>query len=133
MIENLKGDIDNLYNMGVGLATSGMENLGDALHCKVVRSMTCWVAKSMKSATCMNTTVRSFEQAEHDIGSLLIDMVGGQDSVAALFNSQQLRPHIVDDRLYGQCCREPLHATVVYRNGVISGKHFYATTTHRQT
>ena len=30
-IENLKGDIDNLYNMGVGLATSGMENLGDAL------------------------------------------------------------------------------------------------------
>jgi hypothetical protein len=28
-IENLKGDIDNLYNMGVGLATSGMENLGD--------------------------------------------------------------------------------------------------------
>ena len=27
-----------------------------------------------------------FEQAENDIGSLLIDMVGGQDSVNALFN-----------------------------------------------
>ena len=29
--ENLKSDIDNLYDMGVGLATEGITNLGDAL------------------------------------------------------------------------------------------------------
>ena len=29
--EHLKGDLDNFYNMGVGLATSGIENLGDTL------------------------------------------------------------------------------------------------------
>ena len=29
------------------------------LYCKAVRSMTCWAAKPMKSATCMNTTVLS--------------------------------------------------------------------------
>ena len=29
--ENLKSDIDNLYDMGVGLATAGITNLGDAL------------------------------------------------------------------------------------------------------
>ncbi len=34
----------------------------------------------------MNTTVRSFEQAEHDLGGLLIDMVGGEDNVAGLFD-----------------------------------------------
>ena len=29
--EHLAGDLDKLYEMGVGLATSGVENLGDAL------------------------------------------------------------------------------------------------------
>ena len=57
--ENLQHDIDNLYNMGVGLATAGIGNIGDAL----------------------------FAQAESDIGGLLLDMVGGEDNVAGLFEA----------------------------------------------
>ena len=53
--ENLKSDLDNLYNTGVGLATAGIANLGDAC-CKAARSMTCWAERLKKSATCMNTT-----------------------------------------------------------------------------
>ncbi len=29
--ENLQHDLDNLYNMGVGLASAGIGNIGDAL------------------------------------------------------------------------------------------------------
>ena len=30
-VDNLKTDLDNLYNMGVSLATAGIGNIGDAL------------------------------------------------------------------------------------------------------
>jgi hypothetical protein len=84
-IENLKGDIDNLYNMGVGLATSGMENLGDALlQSSAFHDLLGGKVNEIGNLYEHYGTL--FEQAEHDIGSLLIDMVGGQDSVAALFN-----------------------------------------------
>lgn len=84
-IENLKGDIDNLYNMGVGLATSGMENLGDALlQSSAFHDLLGGKVNEIGNLYEHYSTL--FEQAEHDIGSLLIDMVGGQDSVAALFN-----------------------------------------------
>ena len=84
-IENLKGDIDNLYNMGVGLATSGMENLGDALlQSSAFHDLLGGKVNDIGNLYEHYGTL--FEQAEHDIGSLLIDMVGGQDSVAALFN-----------------------------------------------
>lgn len=83
--ENLKGDLDNLYNTGVGLATSGIENLGDAL------------LQSSSFHDLMNGKVSEidnlyehygalFEQAEHGVGDLLLDMVGGADSVAGLFD-----------------------------------------------
>ena len=84
-IENLKGDIDNLYNMGVGLATSGMENLGDALlQSSAFHDLLGGKVNEIGNLYEHYGTL--FEQAEHDIGSLLINMVGGQDSVAALFN-----------------------------------------------
>ena len=83
--ENLKGDLDNLYNTGVGLATSGIENLGDAL------------LQSSSFHDLMNGKVSEidnlyehygalFEQAEHGVGDLLLDMVGGTDSVPGLFD-----------------------------------------------
>lgn len=83
--ENLKGDLDNLYNTGVGLATSGIENLGDAL------------LQSSSFHDLMNGKVSEidnlyehygalFEQAERGVGDLLLDMVGGTDSVAGLFD-----------------------------------------------
>ena len=84
-VENLKGDIDNLYGMGVGLATSGAGNLGDAL----LQSSSFHDLLGGKVSEISNLYEHYgtlFEQAEHDIGGLLIDMAGGQDSVAGLFD-----------------------------------------------
>ena len=84
-VENLKGDIDNLYGMGVGLATSGVGNLGDAL----LQSSSFHDLLGGKVSEISNLYEHYgtlFEQAEHDIGGLLIDMAGGQDSVAGLFD-----------------------------------------------
>ncbi|MCS2613116.1 hypothetical protein NXY41_08935 [Bacteroides fragilis] len=84
-VENLKGDIDNLYNMGVGLATSGAENLGDALlQSSAFHDLL--GGKVEEIYTLYEHYGSLFEQAEHDIGGLLVEMVGGQDNVAALFS-----------------------------------------------
>lgn len=83
--ENLKSDLDNLYNMGVGLATAGIANLGDAL----LQSSSFHDLLGGKVEEIGNLYEHYgslFEQAEHDIGGLLIDMVGGPDNVAGLFN-----------------------------------------------
>lgn len=83
--ENLKSDLDNLYNTGVGLATAGIANLGDAL--LQSSSFHDLLGGKVKEIGNLYEHYGSlFEQAEHDIGGLLIDMVGGQDNVAGLFN-----------------------------------------------
>ncbi len=83
--ENLKSDLDNLYNTGVGLATAGIANLGDAL----LQSSSFHDLMGGKVEEIGNLYEHYgslFEQAEHDISGLLIDMVGGPDNVAGLFN-----------------------------------------------
>ena len=83
--ENLKSDLDNLYNTGVGLATAGIASLGDAL----LQSSSFHDLMGGKVEEIGNLYEHYgslFEQAEHDIGGLLIDMVGGPDNVAGLFN-----------------------------------------------
>lgn len=83
--ENLKSDLDNLYNTGVGLATAGIANLGDAL----LQSSSFHDLLGGKVEEIGNLYEHYgslFEQAEHDISGLLIDMVGGPDNVAGLFN-----------------------------------------------
>ena len=83
--ENLRSDLDNLYNTGVGLATAGIANLGDAL----LQSSSFHDLLGGKVEEIGNLYEHYgslFEQAEHDIGGLLIDMVGGPDNVAGLFN-----------------------------------------------
>ena len=83
--ENLKSDLDNLYNTGVGLATAGIANLGDAL----LQSSSFHDLLGGKVEEIGNLYEHYgslFEQAGHDIGGLLIDMVGGPDNVAGLFN-----------------------------------------------
>ena len=83
--ENVKSDLDNLYNTGVGLATAGIANLGDAL----LQSSSFHDLLGGKVEEIGNLYEHYgslFEQAEHDIGGLLIDMVGGPDNVAGLFN-----------------------------------------------
>ena len=82
--ENLKGDLDNLYNMGVGLATSGIENLGDAL-LQTSSFHNLLDGKVEEIVNLYDHYGALFEQAEHDIGGLLIGMVGGEDNVAGLF------------------------------------------------
>ena len=83
--ENLRSDLDNLYNTGVGLATAGIANLGDAL----LQSSSFHDLMGGKVEEIGNLYEHYgslFEQAEHDISGLLIDMVGGPDNVAGLFN-----------------------------------------------
>lgn len=83
--ENLQHDIDNLYNMGVGLATAGIDNIGDAL----LQTSSFHNLIGGKVGEIINLYDHYhalFEQAEHDIGGLLIDMVGGEDNVAGLFD-----------------------------------------------
>ena len=82
--ENLQNDLDNLYNMGVGLATAGIGNIGDAL------------LQTSSFHDLLNGKVEEifhlydhysglYEAAEQDVGRLLIDMVGGPENVAGLF------------------------------------------------
>ena len=83
--ENLQSDLDNLYNMGVGLATAGIGNIGDAL------------LQTSSFHDLMNGKVEEifnlydhyshlYEAAERDAGRLLLDMVGGPENVAGLFD-----------------------------------------------
>ena len=83
--ENLKEDIDHLYDMGVGLATAGISNIGDAL----LQSSSFHDLMDGKVDEIFNLYDHYgtlFEQAEHNLGGLIIDMVGGEDNVAGLFD-----------------------------------------------
>src|SRR5699024_7583215 len=68
--ENLQHDIDNLYNMGVGLATAGIDNIGDAL----LQTSSFHNLIGSKVGEIINLYDHYhalFEQAEHNIGGLL--------------------------------------------------------------
>ena len=82
--ENLKEDINHLYDMGVGLATAGISNIGDAL----LQTSSFHDLMGGKVDEILNLYDHYgalFEQAEHNLGGLLIEMVGGEDNVAGLF------------------------------------------------
>lgn len=84
--ENLQHDIDNLYNMGVGLASAGIGNIGDVL-LQTSSFHDLMGGRVSKVIDLYDHYGALFEQAEHDLGGLLIDMVGGEDNVAGLFDS----------------------------------------------
>lgn len=84
--ENLQHDIDNLYNMGVGLATAGIGNIGDAL-LQASSFHELMGGKVSKVIDLYDHYGDLFAQAESDIGGLLLDMVGGKDNVAGLFEA----------------------------------------------
>lgn len=83
--EHLKGDLDNFYNMGVGLATSGIENLGDTL-LQTSSFHNLLGGRVEEIGNLYDHYGALFEQAEHGIGNLLISMVGGEENVAGLFD-----------------------------------------------
>ena len=82
--ENLQNDLDNLYNMGVGLATAGIANIGDAL----LPQSTFHELMNGKLGTIVTLYDHYgglLEQAENGIGAMLLDKIGGTDNVAGLF------------------------------------------------
>ena len=83
--EHLTGDLDKLYEMGVGLATSGVENLGDAL-LQTSAFHDLIGGKISKIGNLYDHYGDLFEQAENGVGDLLLEMVGGADNVAGLFD-----------------------------------------------
>ena len=83
--EHLAGDLDKLYEMGVGLATSGVENLGDAL-LQTSAFHNLIGGKISEIGNLYDHYGDLFEQAENGVGDLLLDMVGGADNVAGLFD-----------------------------------------------
>ena len=83
--EHLAGDLDKLYEMGVGLATSGVENLGDAL-LQTSAFHDLIGGKISEIGNLYDHYGDLFERAENGVGGLLLDMVGGADNVARLFN-----------------------------------------------
>lgn len=83
--EKLEGDLDNLYNMGVGLATAGISNIGDALF-RQNSFNDLFSGKISAVADLYDHYSGLFEQAENGIGSMLLGMVGGEENVTALFN-----------------------------------------------
>ena len=83
--EHIAGDLDKLYEMGVGLATSGVENLGDAL-LQTSAFHNLIGGKISEIGNLYDHYGDLFEQAENGVGNLLLDMVGGADNVAGLFD-----------------------------------------------
>ena len=83
--EDLQSDIDNLYNMGVVLAKAGTGNIGDAL----LQTSSFHNLVNGKVEEIFNLYDHYsglYEAAEQDAGKLLIEMVGGSDNVAGLFD-----------------------------------------------
>ena len=83
--EHIAGDLDKLYEMGVGLATSGVENLGDAL-LQTSAFHDLIGGKISEIGNLYDHYGDLFELAENGVGGLLLDMVGGADNVAGLFD-----------------------------------------------
>jgi hypothetical protein len=84
-MDNLTTDIDNLYNMGVGLATSGMTNIGEAqLQKSAFKEV--FDGRVNKVIGIYENYNDLFEQFDKGVGNTLLSMIGGKDNVAGLFN-----------------------------------------------
>ena len=82
--ENLKTDIDNLYNMGVGLATAGADNfvdaiLGESSFHELLNGKISDIARVAGNAYDL------YGQLDKSVGNTLLSMVGGPEGVAGLF------------------------------------------------
>lgn len=82
--ENLKADLDNLYRMGAGLATSGITNIGNAL-LQQNSFHELMNGKASKVIDLYEHYSGLFEQLESNAGHTILSIVGGEDNVAGLF------------------------------------------------
>lgn len=82
--ENLKADLDKLYRMGAGLATSGITNIGNAL-LQQNSFHELMNGKVSKVIDIHEHYSGLFEQLENNAGQTILGIVGGEENVAGLF------------------------------------------------
>lgn len=82
--ENLKADLDKLYRMGAGLATSGITNIGNAL-LQQNSFHELMNGKASKVIDIYEHYNGLFEQLENNAGQTILGIVGGEENVAGLF------------------------------------------------
>ena len=82
--ENLKADLDKLYRMGAGLATSGITNIGNAL-LQQNSFHELMNGKASKVIDIYEHYNGLFEQLENNVGQAILGIVGGEENVAGLF------------------------------------------------
>ena len=82
-MENLTADIETFYNTGVSLATAGINSVDSLMQKSAFHEV--FNGKVGKIKDIYDNYHDLYEQAENGIGSTLISLVGGQDSVANLF------------------------------------------------
>jgi predicted RNA-binding Zn-ribbon protein involved in translation (DUF1610 family) len=84
--ENLKADIDNLYQTGAGLASAGIANIGNALLQKNSFNEL-FNGKVGNIIDIYDNYKDLFESFDKNAGNTLLGLIGGKDNVAALFNA----------------------------------------------
>ena len=83
--ENLKTDMNTLYQKGVSLASSGISNLGENL---LQRSNfnDLFEGKIGSAITIVDNYQNLFQSFEQNAGQTLLNLVGGEEGIANLFN-----------------------------------------------
>ena len=84
-LEDLKEDIGTLYQNGVELATTGLNNLGDALLQKS-NFKDLFDGKITAAITIADNYAALFQSFDRSIGGTLLSMVSGEEGIANLFN-----------------------------------------------
>ena len=82
-MENRTADMETFYNTGVSLATAGINSVDSLMQKSAFHEV--FNGKVGKIKDIYDNYHDLYEQAENGIGSTLISLVGGQDSVANLF------------------------------------------------
>ncbi|NLE27846.1 MAG: hypothetical protein GX625_21420, partial [Clostridiaceae bacterium] len=84
-LDNLKSDLGTLYQKGVSLAATGISNLGESL---LQRSNfnDLFEGKIGAALTIVDNYQGLFQSFENNAGQTLLNLVGGEEGVANLFN-----------------------------------------------
>ena len=84
-VDNLKEDINNLYEMGVSLASAGVGNVSGAI---LQGSTFNGVIDSKIGSviTIADNIYTLYEQLDNDAGGTILGLIGGQEGLANLFN-----------------------------------------------
>ena len=83
--ENLKSDVNTLYDMGVSIAGAGAENMMEALlGCSSFNDIARGNVTAIVNAA--ENSYGFYKALEHDLGGTLLPMAGGPENVARLFS-----------------------------------------------